>query len=101
MKMMQGAALRLLEEIASAGSTDANEHFDEFGTRYREEGDTSFASNRAGKQCLAGSGRADEENPFRSAGAEAAKGFWILEKGDGFLSKDPRGNNLGRGFADI
>ena len=30
-------------------------------------------------------GQADEENPFRSAGAEAAKEFWILEKGDGFL----------------
>jgi hypothetical protein len=46
---------------------------------------TGFASNRAGKQCLAGSGQADEENPFRSAGAEADKGFWILEKGDGLL----------------
>jgi hypothetical protein len=30
---------RLLEEIANAGGTDTDEHFDELRTRYREEGD--------------------------------------------------------------
>jgi hypothetical protein len=76
---------RLFKEIANAGGADAGEYLDEFRTRYREKGDASFASDRTGKQCLARSGRPDEENAFGRSGADAPRRFWILEKGDKFL----------------
>ena len=76
---------RASSEIANAGGTDTDEHFDELRTRYREEGDASFASDRAGKQGFAGPGGTDKEDSFGSTGAKAAEGFWILEEGNDFL----------------
>ena len=37
-----GVALCLIEKIAHSTGADADEHFDELGTRYGEEGHTRF-----------------------------------------------------------
>ena len=52
------ALLRLFEEIAYARSTDADEHFDEIGTRNREERNASFAGDCSREQRFTGSRRA-------------------------------------------
>ncbi len=65
--------LALDEQIADARSTHANEHFNEIGTRYREERHARFARNRAREQRFAGSRRADQQDALGNTAAEASE----------------------------
>ena len=45
---------RLLEEVTHAGGADADEHFDELGSRDREERHFSLSGDSLGEKRLAG-----------------------------------------------
>ena len=62
---------RLLEKIAHARGADAHDHLDELGRAHREERHAGFARDGLGQQCLARSGRADQQHPFRRRTAKA------------------------------
>ena len=74
--------LCLGEEVAHAAGADAHEHLDELGGRDIEERRLRLARHRACQQCLAGTGRTDEEDSAGQAGAEAAVAFGHLEEID-------------------
>ena len=74
--------LRLLEHVAHARSTDADEHFDEVGTGNREERHLGFACDGAREQRLAGTGRADHEHALRNLAAELLELGRVLEEVD-------------------
>ena len=57
-----GVALGLVEEVAHAGGAHADEHLDELGAADGEEGHAGLAGDGARQQCLARSGRADEQH---------------------------------------
>ena len=83
MKMMHGAfCFGLLEHIANAGRTDADEHFDEVGTAEAEERHARFAGDRFGEQRFAGSRRADEQHALGNAAAEQLIFFRRLQELD-------------------
>jgi hypothetical protein len=69
MKMMQGAFLGLLEEVAHAACADAHEHLDEVRAGYREERHARLAGHGLGKQRLARARRAHEQHAVRDLGA--------------------------------
>jgi len=62
----------LLEQVAHARSTYADEHFDEFRARDRKEGHLRFTGDRLGQQRLAGAGRPHQQYALRHAAAEPA-----------------------------
>ena len=68
-----GVLFALHEEVAHAGSAHAHEHFHEVGTGDGEEGHARLTSHSPGKECLAGSGRADEEHTLGDAAPETGK----------------------------
>ena len=65
-----GLALGLLEHVADAGSSHADEHFHEVGARQAEERHARLAGDGLGQQRLAGSRRADEQNALGNPAAE-------------------------------
>ena len=66
-----GAVLLCLhKQISYTGSTDADKHLDEIGTRDREEGNLGLAGNCLGKECFTCSGRALKEDSFGDPGSE-------------------------------
>ena len=65
------AGAGLLEQVPDPGRPDADEHLYERRARYREEGDVGLAGDRAGKQGLAGAGRAGHQHAARPARAGA------------------------------
>ena len=67
--------LGLLEHVAHARGTDADEHLDEIGTGDGEERHLGFARNGLGQQRLTGTGAAHHQHAARNASAE------ILELG--------------------
>ena len=77
--------LRLVEHVADAARADADEHFDEIGTRDGEERHIRFARDRAGGQRLTGAGRTDEEHAARNPAAEALELLRIAEELDDLL----------------
>ena len=62
--------LGILEHVADARSTDANEHFDKIGAGNTEERHLGFASDGLGKQCLTGTRIADHQHPLRNTATE-------------------------------
>jgi hypothetical protein len=65
--------LALLEKIANAACTDTDEHFDEVGTRDREERNIRFTRDGFRKQGLTGSRRPHHQNALRNFPAELLK----------------------------
>ena len=61
---------RGLEEVSHARGADADEHLDEFGAGYREEGHACLPCHRPREQCLAGPRCAHEENALGNARAD-------------------------------
>ena len=53
--------LGLLEQIADAAGTHANEHLNELRTRKGEEGNARFTGNGLGQKGFAGARRADQQ----------------------------------------
>ena len=83
MKMMHGRVLLgLLEHVAHAARTDADEHFDEVGTRDREERHVRFARHGARDQRLTGTRRTDEQRAARDAAAEPLELLRIAQEFD-------------------
>src|SRR5260221_6604211 len=62
----------LLEQVAHARSTYADEHLDEFRARDRKERHLRFTGDRLGQQRLAGAGRAHQQHALRHAATEPA-----------------------------
>ena len=62
--------LALLEEVADAACTDADEHLDKVGTGDGEERHVGLTGHGTGKQRLAGSRRSDEKHALGDAPAE-------------------------------
>ena len=57
-----GLFLGLLEEVTHLACTHADEHFDKFRARHREERHIRLAGDRLGEHRFTGSRRADEQN---------------------------------------
>ena len=76
---------RLFEQLAHAGSTNSDEHLDELGTADVEERHPRFAGYGAREQRLAGSRRAEQQNPFRHPATEALNARRILQELDDLL----------------
>ena len=74
--------LGLLEHVANAGRTNADEHLDEVGAAQAEERHARFAGDGFGEQRLAGARRADEQHALRNPPAEQLIFFRRLEKLD-------------------
>ena len=81
-----GVLLRRLEHVAHARRTDADEHFDEVGTRNREEGHARLARDRLGEKRLAGTRRTHEEDAARNAAAQALELHRVAQEVDDFLN---------------
>ncbi len=62
--------LGLLEHVAHAAGTHADEHFDEVGTGDAEERHLGLAGDRLGEQGLAGTRRADHQHASRNLAAQ-------------------------------
>src|SRR5215472_12382540 len=77
--------LALLEEVADAGRSYADEHLDEIGSANREEGHVRFAGNGAREQRLARSGRAHQQDALGNAPAEFLEFLRLLEELDNLL----------------
>ena len=77
--------LALFEHVAHTRSADADEHFDEIGTRDREERHVGFAGDGAGQKRLAGARRPDQETALRNLAAQALELMRVLQKFDDFL----------------
>src|SRR3954453_11303 len=77
--------LGLLEHVTDAGSTDADEHFDEVRTRNGEERHVGFTRDRTRDQGLAGAGRADQQHAARNSSAEALEFAGVAQKFDDLL----------------
>jgi hypothetical protein len=80
-----GVLLTLLEEVADAGCADADEHLDEVRTGDGEEGNVGFASDCAGEESLTCARRADEQDAFGDAAAEALELLRLAEELDDLL----------------
>src|SRR5690606_29835443 len=76
--------LRLVEHIANARRTDADEHLDEIGTGDREKRYLGLTGNRLGEQRLTGTGWAHHQHTARNAPAEALKLARIAQELDQF-----------------
>ena len=72
--------LGLLEQVADAGGTDADEHLDEVGAGDRVERHAGLARDRAGEQRLAGAGRAVEQHALGDLGAHGLELRRLLEE---------------------
>ena len=74
--------LGLIEEIAHARRTDADEHFDEVRTGDREERHAGLARDRARKQRFAGSRRPEQQHAFGNARAQRLIFLGVLQEVD-------------------
>src|SRR5690606_23639520 len=77
--------LALLEEVAYARGTDADEHLDEVGAGHGEERTSGLAGDGACEQRLAGAGRADEQHALGQTTAEPAELLRVLQELDDLL----------------
>ena len=77
--------LGLLEHVAHAAGADADEHFDEVGTRDGEERHVRFAGDGAREQRLAGARRADQQRALRNLAAEALELLRVAQEFDDLL----------------
>src|SRR5437763_12851390 len=77
--------LSLLEEIAHAGRTYADEHLHEVGARDGEERNPRLARDGAREQGLARAGGAHQEHALGDASAELGELLRILEESDDLL----------------
>ena len=77
--------LGALEEVAHAGSANADEHLHEFGSGDAEEGDVGFAGDGARHQGFAGAGRSDQQDAARHLGADLDVFLRLLEEVDDFF----------------
>src|SRR4030095_7568860 len=77
--------LALLEQIPNAASSDADEHFDEIRTGYREKRDVGFTSDRPCQKRLACAWRPHHQNAFRDATTKLLKLLWLFKKLDNLL----------------
>src|SRR5436309_3645156 len=77
--------LSLLEEIAHAGRTHADEHLHEVGARDGEERNPRLARDGAREQGLARAGGAHQEHALGDASAELGELLRILEESDDLL----------------
>ena len=77
--------LRLLEHVAYAAGADADEHLDEVRAGDGEERHIGLAGDGAGKQRLAGAGRADQQQAARDAPAESLEFAGIAQEFDDLL----------------
>ncbi|GBD37275.1 hypothetical protein HRbin36_02405 [bacterium HR36] len=81
----RGTFSRRLEQIPHATGTYPDEHLDKLRTIDTEEGDAGFSGHRTRQQRFAGTGRADQQDPFRNLPPQTLKLFWIAEKLNDFL----------------
>src|SRR6266498_3977014 len=77
--------LALLEHVADARGADPDEHFNEIRATDRKEWHIGFPRDGARQKCLAGAGRADQENALGNAAAEFLKFFRIAQELDQLL----------------
>src|SRR5262249_19945671 len=77
--------LALDEEVAHARGADADEHLDEVGAADGEERNPRLTGDGPRQQGLPRARRADDQNPFGDASAEARKLLRVLEEGDDLL----------------
>ena len=77
--------LGLVEHVAHAAGADADEHFDEVRTGNGEERHVGFTRDRAGKQRLAGAGRADEQHAARDLAAQPLELLRVAQELDDLL----------------
>src|SRR5579859_2844919 len=77
--------LTLLEQIADAACSNADEHFDKVRSGNREKWHIGFAGYRAGEQGLAGSRRSDEQHAFRDSSAELLELLRLAQKLNNFF----------------
>ena len=70
----------LLKQVAYAACAHAHEHLDKVGARNREEGHARLASNRLGKERLAGTWRAHEQNTARDLSAHVLVALGVREE---------------------
>ncbi len=68
-------AFGLLEQVANAGSADADEHLDELRAADGEEGHTGLARDGTGKERLACAGRSDEQDASGDARTQVLEAF--------------------------
>src|SRR5690606_22829403 len=96
--------LGLLEHVAHAAGTHANEHFDEVGTGDGEEGNLGLARHGLGQQRLAGARRADHQHATRNAAPQALEFARIAQEldqlGHLFLGLVATGH-VGKGGLDL
>src|SRR5579885_2355170 len=76
--------LSLFEQVANTGSTHADKHFNEVGTRNREKGNVGFACNRSRQKGLTGSRWTDEQHAFRNAPAKLLELLRLAQELDDF-----------------
>ncbi|OLC07636.1 MAG: hypothetical protein AUH41_10030 [Gemmatimonadetes bacterium 13_1_40CM_66_11] len=81
----RGMRLALLEQVAHARGTDADEHLDEVGARHREERPARFTGDGLGEQRLARSRRPHQECAFRQATTQPLEFLRVLQEIDDLL----------------
>src|SRR5204863_4319549 len=74
--------LGLLEGLAYARGTQADEHLDELRAGHEEERDVGFAGDRAREQGLPAPRRSEQQHALRDAPAEALIFLRILQEVD-------------------
>src|SRR6266496_2910618 len=77
--------LALLEHVADARGAHADEHFNEIRATDRKERHIGFPRDGARQKCLAGAGRADQENALGNAAAELLEFLGITQELDELL----------------
>ena len=77
--------LALLKQVADPRSAYPNKHLHEVGARNREERNVSLARNRPSQQCLASSGRPDQQHTLGNASAEFLEFLRFAQEFDDFL----------------
>src|SRR6185369_6196588 len=75
----------LLKQVADTRGTDTDEHFDEVGTRDREEGHVRLAGDSLGKQGLTRSRRANHQDALGDLAAQFLELLRVLEEFDDLL----------------
>ena len=71
---------RLLKQITHFGGAHSYEHFDEFRTGNRKEGNSGFSGDGSGYQSFTGSGRTDKKHSLRQSSAYIGVFFRIMQK---------------------
>ena len=80
-----GVLLAGVEQVAHAACTNAHEHFHKVRARHAEEGHSRFASNRTGKEGLAGTRRSYQQRPLRNPSAQFVVFFRVFQELHQFL----------------